>query len=103
MRAESWIKKPGPVFSRPADVFGPGHCSFVKSPDGREDWIIYHAAKYSGAGWKRNVRAQQFTWNADGSPEFGTPVSTGIPLPTPSGHPDVSQEILDSKPVELQR
>ena len=24
-------------------VFGPGHNSFVKSPDGREDWIVYHA------------------------------------------------------------
>lgn len=85
MRAESWIKKPEPVFSRTADVFGPGHCSFVKSPDGKEDWIIYHAAKYSGAGWNRNVRAQKFTWTADSSPNFGTPVSIGIPLPLPSG------------------
>lgn len=85
MRPESWTKKPEPVFSRTADVFGPGHCCFSKSPDGKEDWILYHAAKYSGAGWNRNVRAQKFTWNADGSPNFGTPISTGVPLQVPSG------------------
>ena len=84
MRAESWVKKPVPVFSRSADVFGPGHCCFVKSPDGTEDWIIYHAAKNSGAGWNRNLRAQKFTWQPDGSPDFGKPVSTGVPLPVPA-------------------
>jgi GH43 family beta-xylosidase len=57
----------------------------VKSPDGTEDWIIYHAAKHSGAGWDRNLRAQKFTWQADGSPDFGTPVSAGVPLTVPSG------------------
>ncbi|HUA36931.1 MAG TPA: glycoside hydrolase family 43 protein [Candidatus Sulfopaludibacter sp.] len=85
LRLESWIKKPEPVFCRTRDVYGPGHCCFVKSPDGTEDWIIYHAAKYSGAGWNRNLRAQKFTWRADGSPDFGTPVSAGVPLPRPAG------------------
>jgi GH43 family beta-xylosidase len=85
LRAESWVKKSVPVFSRAKDVFGPGHCCFVKSPDGTEDWIIYHAAKYSGAGWNRNLRAQKFTWAPDGSPDFGTPVSTSLPLPRPAG------------------
>ena len=85
LRAESWVKKPVPVFSRTPDVFGPGHCCFVKSPDGTEDWIVYHAAKYSGAGWKRDLRAQKFTWAADGSPDFGTPMSAGVALPVPAG------------------
>jgi GH43 family beta-xylosidase len=85
LRVESWVKQPAPVFSRTPDVFGPGHCCFVKSPDGTEDWIIYHAAKTSGAGWNRNLRAQKFTWRADGSPDFGTPVSTGVQLTRPSG------------------
>jgi GH43 family beta-xylosidase len=85
LRAESWVKKPVPVFSRTKDVFGPGHCCFVKSPDGTEDWIIYHAAKQSGAGWNRNLRAQKFTWSADGEPDFGTPVSAGVALPEPAG------------------
>ena len=78
-------KKPVPVFSRSAEVFGPGHGCFVKSPDGQEDWIIYHAAKHRGAGWNRHLRAQKFTWQADGSPDFGLPVPAGMPLPAPSG------------------
>ncbi len=85
MKPSSWVKKDGPVFSRTADVFGPGHASFVKSPDGREDWIVYHAARRKGSGWDRDVRIQEFAWNADGSPDFGTPVSPGVPLPVPSG------------------
>jgi len=85
MRAESWVKKPAPVFSRTKDVYGPGHCCFVKSPDGTEDWIIYHVAKFSGAGWNRNLRAQKFTWSTNGEPAFGMPVSTGVALPVPSG------------------
>ena len=41
----NWSQHSGPVFSR-ADyrgVFGPGHHAFFKSPDGKEDWLIYHA------------------------------------------------------------
>ena len=85
LKAPSWVKKGKAVFSRTADVFGPGHASFVKSPDGKEDWIVYHAAKRKGGGWDRNVRIQKFSWNPDGSPDFGTPVSPGAPLREPSG------------------
>jgi GH43 family beta-xylosidase len=35
----------------------------------------------------RSTRAQRFTWNADGTPNFGTPVSLGTPLAVPSGEP----------------
>lgn len=82
---KSWIKKPQPVFSRTATVFGPGHCSFVESPDGKEDWIVYHAHISATSGGERDVRIQPFTWNADGSPHFGSPVSAGVPLARPSG------------------
>ncbi|MGH7951662.1 MAG: glycoside hydrolase family 43 protein [Limisphaerales bacterium] len=87
LNAKSWIKKPAPVFSGTADVFGPGHCSFVKSPDGKEDWIVYHAHKYKGSGWERDIRIQRFDWNANGSPNFGAPVSPGVLLSEPSGSP----------------
>ena len=83
MQKSAWIKKPTPVFSRTDKVFGPGHASFVKSLDGKEDWIVYHTAKFSGAGWNRNVRIQPFIWNEDGSPNFGTPVAEGTQLHTP--------------------
>lgn len=87
MDPNAWDKKPEPVFSRTADVFGPGHACFVKSPNAREDWIVYHAAKFSGAGWNRNVRMQPFRWQPDGSPDFGAPVSAGVPVPIPGGDP----------------
>lgn len=86
LEAENWIKHPQPVFQKTDLVFGPGHASFVKSPDGEEDWIIYHAAKYSGAGWDRDVRMQKFSWRIDGTPEFGRPVPAGVALQVPSGY-----------------
>ncbi len=63
----------------------PGHCSFVKSPDGAEDWIVYHVAKFRGAGWNRQVQIQKFSWNADGSPNFGKPISPDVKISAPSG------------------
>lgn len=75
---ESWVKKATPVFSKTDVVFGPGHACFVKSEGGGVDWIVYHAARHRGAGWDRDVRAQRFGWNADGSPNFGEPVPPGV-------------------------
>ena len=85
----SWIKSASPVFataiSTNGAVYGPGHCGFTKSLDRTQDWIIYHAAKYSGAGWIRNIRMQSFGWTTNGLPLFGSPVPAGVPLPVPSG------------------
>lgn len=82
--ASAWRKKPTPVMSSGNDLFGPGHPSFIKSPDGREDWIIYHTAVHSGAGWKRQCHAQPFDWSC-GEPNFGQPAGKGVALPAPSG------------------
>ena len=84
MHPSSWIKKPVPVFSRAPEVFGPGHCSFVKSPNGQEDWIVYHAARRRHGGWDRSIRMQRFTWHPDGSPNFGKPIANGVPQRVPS-------------------
>jgi GH43 family beta-xylosidase len=86
--ARSWSKSSQAVFAkRPeAGVWGPGHNSFVKSPDGTQDWIVYHAIDQAGGGWShRNVRAQPFTWTADGLPDFGVPLPVGVPVLQPSG------------------
>ncbi len=83
----SWTKRTKPVFARTTDVSGPGHASFTTSPDGRESWIVYHSARYPGAGWDRVVDAQRFTWRADGSPDFGRPIGEGVPQALPSGQP----------------
>jgi GH43 family beta-xylosidase len=83
----SWKKHDRPVFAGARGVYGPGHCTFVKSPDGREDWIVYHAARYQGAGWTRHIRAQPFAWDADGLPRFGVPAAPDRPIPLPGGEP----------------
>lgn len=85
----SWIKSKEPVFKQSPQnrVYAPGHNSFFKSPDGAEDWIIYHANSQpgQGCGKDRSPRAQKFTWNKDGSPNFGLPVKDNTAIPLPSG------------------
>ncbi|OON69298.1 family 43 glycosylhydrolase [Hymenobacter sp. CRA2] len=89
MDPAAWSKSPNPVLTKdPADrAYGPGHCSFFTSRDGQETWILYHAnlAAGQGCGNARNPRMQKLEWNADGSPNFGTPAPTGTPLPRPAG------------------
>lgn len=84
----SWHKNPEPVFKQSIrnGVYAPGHNSFFKSPDGKEDWILYHANAEpgQGCGGHRSPRAQRFTWNKDGVPDFGEPVKTGEALSVPS-------------------
>lgn len=85
----SWTKSPVPVFwkSPEGGAFGTGHNGFFQSPDGKEDWIIYHANSHpgEGCGSARAPRAQPIHWNADGTPDFGRPVPIGQPIPRPSG------------------
>lgn len=84
MSPESYVKS-GPVFMPTETVHGVGHGSFTVSPDGTENWHIYHAKVDTRPGWERVIRMQKFTWNPDGSPDFGVPVPSGQPLPVPSG------------------
>lgn len=89
MNPENWKKTAQPVFKQSAEngVFAPGHNSFFKSPDGKEDWILYHANAESGqgCGQHRSPRAQKFGWKADGTPDFGKPVKAGEKINIPSG------------------
>jgi len=84
----SWTKFDHPFFKQsPANyVFGPGHNGFFQSLDGKQDWIIYHAnpSPNQGCGDHRSPRIQPFTWNSDGTPDLGTPVSTETDLEKPS-------------------
>jgi len=57
----AWVKNPQPVFKASVEnkVYAPGHNSFFKSPDGKEDWILYHANSEPGQGCGRR-RSLQF-------------------------------------------
>lgn len=87
LHPRSWTKYPKPVFKAPGGggTYAAGHNSFFKSPDGTEDWILYHANSEPGQGCGRfrSPRAQRFTWSADGMPVFGDPVPAGLVLAQP--------------------
>lgn len=96
LKPGGWKKYPQPVFvySPEGHAYAPGHNGFFESPDGREDWIIYHAnfEPGQGCGGHRSPRIQRFEWNADGTPAFGKPIATGTPLPPPSGETEVMKK-----------
>jgi GH43 family beta-xylosidase len=87
LRVASWKKSPEPVFRQApgSGAYGTGHGSFFRSPDGTEDWMLYHANAETGQGCGRNrsPRAQRFTWKADGTPDFGRPVAIGVSIAAP--------------------
>lgn len=87
---KSWHKSQTPLFAQSPEngVYGTGHNSFFVSPDGKENYILYHARDTQvdpeGAGDTRTPRMQKFEWK-DGYPVFGTPLPTSQRLPKPSG------------------
>ncbi|MBN2785447.1 MAG: family 43 glycosylhydrolase, partial [Pontiellaceae bacterium] len=96
MNPDSWIKKSEPVCKGTDTVHGVGHCSFTKSPDGKEDWMVYHSKIGTQGGWQRNVRIEKFDWNADGSPRFPVPTTEGTVLTRPSGEkPPVAGKVFN--------
>lgn len=87
----SWVKYPEPIFRQSPEngVYGTGHNSFFKSPDGREDYILYHARDTKtdpkGMGDMRSPRAQKIGWDRKDFPILGTPLPRDAMLPKPSG------------------
>lgn len=85
----TWTKAPKPVFvSAPdASAFATGHNSFFKSPDGSEDWLLFHANSKpgQGCGTFRSPRAQPIEWRGDGTPDLGQALPPGTPIQAPSG------------------
>jgi GH43 family beta-xylosidase len=85
LNPKSWVKT-GPVFRQNGDVYGVGHPTFVKSPDGTEHWMAYHAKRLATDGWgDRSVRAQEFYISSDGELNLGAARSVTVPQPRPGG------------------
>ncbi|KAB5545770.1 glycosyl hydrolase [Coniochaeta sp. 2T2.1] len=86
--AASWTKLPQPLLqtNEGLGLYGPGHNGFFKSPDGKEDWIVYHANR-DAAGRCNEYRqsfAQKVEWNADGSLKL-VPIGPDVEIKEPSG------------------
>lgn len=93
MIASSWTQVPAPWLAAAPEVgvYGPGSNAFFRSPDGTEDWIVYHAkntATFTYDG--RTTRAQKIDWNGG-----LVPVSVNAALPLPSGDPGPGTRTLD--------
>ncbi len=88
LEALAWKKSEQPILSQSdkTKVYAPGHNSFFKSPNGKEDWILYHANSNpgEGCGFKRSPRIQKVIWDKDGNPTIGEPVSSGTALAIPA-------------------
>ncbi len=86
LSASSWSKTSTPVFVSNANTsqYGPGHNTFTVSEDGQSDILVYHDRSYRDISGdplndpNRRTRLQKLYWNADGTPNFGIPVSDGI-------------------------
>jgi hypothetical protein len=85
LNPKNWTKLDRPVFAGNEDVLGVGHASFVKNPDGSEDWIVYHSKVSREPGWQRAVSLQPFSWTTEGFPHFSPAIPFGKTLPTPAG------------------
>lgn len=89
MDKTSWTKAKEPIFKQSEEnkVYGTGHNSFFKSPDGKEDWVLYHANDNpaDGCGNKRSPRAQKMSWDSNNMPVLGIPYPTSMKLMKPSG------------------
>ncbi|ORY55849.1 alpha-N-arabinofuranosidase 2 [Pseudomassariella vexata] len=96
MQYQSWTKHTkGCVFHQntASGVYGTGHASFITSPDGTEDYLVYHAqtTPNPAANLYRTARIQKFTWNEDGTPRF--PLAENGPFDVPSGQEDVYRRL----------
>lgn len=88
MDAAAWEKRPEPVFQATDKTWGVGHNCFVRSPDGTEDWLVFHAKLETKPNWNRAIHVQPFAWDKTGAPIFGQPIDPGTPIARPSGEGD---------------
>ena len=93
--ARAWRKYHRPALQATPSTRGVGHCSFTCSPDGKEDWMVFHVKQETTPNGNRAVHAQRFTWDEAGVPVFGEPVAASVAVVCPSGsvRPVVTGEV----------
>lgn len=99
MKAGDWEKGTEPVFQKNLpSTYSTGHASFTVSPDGTENYMVYHAARGAGQGWNgRGVRTQRFNWNEDGTPDFGKAAAYDGKVNLPSGTPLIQRDRYEAE------
>lgn len=84
----SWSKLPEPllVTNVENEIYGPGHNGFFKSPDGKQDWMVYHANRAANGSCNgyRQTFVQPVGWNRDGSPRLSPPIAPGVEIEEPA-------------------
>ena len=89
--ASSWFKLPGPLLSTSVEngMYGPGHNGFFKSPDGTQDWMVFHANRNQNGGCDahRQTFVQPVHWDDEGKPVLSPPLVPGEEVAAPSGEP----------------
>lgn len=83
---DSWAKFTEPIFTTANGLYGPAHNTFFKSPDGTEDWQVFHANvdPNGGCGRARQTFIQPISW-ADDEPDLGEPLPVGTEITPPFG------------------
>jgi arylsulfatase A-like enzyme/GH43 family beta-xylosidase len=80
----SWKKRPRPVFTGSSFTYGVGHSCFIRTPNSRQWWHVFHAKRDREPGWRRAVFVQPMRVGRKGFPLFGKPVQPGEVLQMPS-------------------
>ncbi|KAK0501354.1 Arabinanase/levansucrase/invertase [Armillaria luteobubalina] len=86
LSASSWTKYSEPIFTSANGNYEPGHNGFFTSEDGTEIWMVYHASSASPGtcDGARYTMVQSISWNSDGTPNLGSPVSESTSLSEPA-------------------
>lgn len=85
---DSWEKHPEPLLTYGNGVYGPGHATFFRSPDGSEVWCAYHGMRQSNdtvTPAYRYFNIQKVEFDETGYPVMGQPVGYETPITPPSG------------------
>ena len=89
--AASWKKHPKPLLVHGNGLYGPGHASFFKSPDGSEVWCAYHGMKEHNENCTpvpRYFNIQRVQFDDTGYPIMGLPTGYELEIAPPSGEAD---------------
>lgn len=101
LSAASWKHHADPILVKGNGVFGPGHATFFKSPDGTETWCAFHGMRHENPKYEaqpRVLHVQRVGFTPLGMPLIGPCLGRTASLMPPSGEEEfVKRERKESK------